>query len=120
MTSLNNTLANQNINEYVKTDVHENGDEHLLPHSNDDFISISSDNPVLDTIDNGILTEQRNQETNNTEDQTNSESSGSTESEIEDNEHVGSFEKMLYSDSDISTGTTYFLILKFCTKYKLS
>ena len=133
MASLNNTLADQNINEYVETDVQENCNEHFSPHSNDDLISISSNNPVLDTIDDGIITEQRDQETGNTEDRTTSESSGSacstespdsaessTESEFEDNEQVGSFDKMLYDDSDISTGATYLLILKFCTKYKLS
>ena len=134
-TSTNYTSGDQNSNECMASKVRENCDDRLIPQSNNTSTSISSNDLELDTIDDNERTiiDQLRHESGYAEHRTGSESSSSmcstetpdsaessTESGLEDNEQVGSFDKMLYNDSEISTGATYLLILKFCTKYKLS
>ena len=133
-TSTNYTSGDQNSNECMASNVRENCDDRLLPQSNNTSTSISSNDLKLDTIDDNERTiiDQLRHEAGYTEHRTGSESrssicstetpnsaESSTESGLEDKGQVGSFDKMLYNDSEISTGATH-LILKFCTKYKLS
>ena len=61
--------------------------------------------------------------TSETSDSNSVSESDSVESLNEDDEENGGtcdLKGMLYEDSNISTGATYLLILKFCLKYKLS